>query len=107
MMNNVALVIIALGWLLFPLDLWVQRRHINRLEARIDLFSAVLNEAADLISLETQKKLAQKKAYERLTDPEAIVEDMERGARIREMKDANRRTLPREDAGPPARRLAR
>ncbi|AEL97987.1 hypothetical protein CL65_gp079 [Mycobacterium phage Patience] len=43
-----------------------------------------------------------KELYKRLADPECIAEQMERGASLREMRDANRTTLPREDAGPPA-----
>lgn len=43
-----------------------------------------------------------KELYKKLADPETIEQDMEKGARLREMKDANRTTLPREDAGPPA-----
>lgn len=36
--------------------------------------------------------------YSSLADPERILEEMEIGARLREMKDANRTTLPRDDA---------
>lgn len=50
-----------------------------------------------------QKFIEQRKElYKHLADPEQIEQDMEKGARLREMKDANRTTLPREDAGPPA-----
>jgi hypothetical protein len=40
--------------------------------------------------------------YERLADPSRVEEDLENSARRREMYDANRTTLPRENAGPPA-----
>ena len=43
-----------------------------------------------------------KELYKKLADPEQIEKDMEASAQLREMKDANRTTLPREDAGPPA-----
>ncbi len=35
--------------------------------------------------------------YEMMTNPDKIAEDMERGARLREMRDAHRTTLPRDD----------
>ena len=40
--------------------------------------------------------------YKHLGNPFAVEEEMEIGARRREMYDANRTTLPREDSGPPA-----
>lgn len=55
------------------------------------------------LELDWQKfKEQRKELYKRLADPEFIEAEMEKGARLREMKDANRTTLPREDAGPPA-----
>lgn len=36
--------------------------------------------------------------YHQLADPDRILEEMEKGARLREMHDANRTTLPRDDA---------
>lgn len=36
--------------------------------------------------------------YESMADPNKIADEMEKGARLREMKDAHRTTLPREDA---------
>ena len=59
--------------------------------------------ARKLISVETKRKQAHSDAFERLTDPESIAADMERGADIIEARNANRLTKPREDAGPPAR----
>lgn len=52
---------------------------------------------------EKDRKRQHAKALQRLTDPEAILEDMERGAQIVEMRNAKRDFLPREDAGPPAK----
>jgi hypothetical protein len=43
------------------------------------------------------------KLYESLADPARIEADFEKSARAREMRDANRTTLPREGAGPPAK----
>lgn len=40
--------------------------------------------------------------YASLADPEKIEADLEKSADLREMRDAGRTTLPREDAGPPA-----
>jgi hypothetical protein len=42
------------------------------------------------------------RVVERLTDPKTIEAEMERTATLTEVRDANRTTLPREDAGPPA-----
>lgn len=43
-----------------------------------------------------------KKLYEKLADHKKIEREMEAGARLREMHDAKRTALPRDDAGPPA-----
>lgn len=59
--------------------------------------------ALELIVVETQRRVEHTKALKRLTDPESIADEMERGARKREMYDANRNLLPRENAGPPAK----
>lgn len=44
-----------------------------------------------------------KELYDKLADPARIEADFEKSARAREMYDANRTTLPREGAGPPAK----
>lgn len=59
--------------------------------------------ALQLIVEETRRRVEHTKALKLLTDPESIADEMERGARKREMYDANRTTLPREDSGPPAK----
>lgn len=59
--------------------------------------------AMELIVTETHRRVEHAKALKRLTDPESIADEMESGARKREMYDANRNTLPREDSGPPAK----
>jgi hypothetical protein len=43
-----------------------------------------------------------KELYAKLADPLRIEQDLERSAQLREMHDAGRTTLPRENAGPPA-----
>jgi hypothetical protein len=48
-------------------------------------------------------KRERRELYSKLADPNEIVADFEKSARAREMRDANRTTLPREGAGPPAR----
>lgn len=69
----------------------------------LKLSVTLLEEALPLISEETKRKQAHTKALEKLTDPEAIQEEMERNADIIEARQANRLTMPREDAGRPAR----
>jgi len=77
---------------LLALTYWIWRLHQR------------LNGANELISEETKRKAAHTKAFERMVDPEAILEEMETAAQRREMHDANRTTLPREDAeGPHAK----
>ena len=43
-----------------------------------------------------------KELYRQLTDSQKFEEDFEKTAYAREMLDAKRTTMPREDAGPPA-----
>ena len=59
--------------------------------------------AQDLIEAETERKTAHTRAFEVLSNPDLIEEEMEKSARATEMRIARRTTLPREDAGPPAR----
>jgi hypothetical protein len=55
--------------------------------------------------LEIERKRT--KFYKRLANPQSIEEEMEKGARLREMHDANRTTLPRDDQEGPAARVHR
>ena len=49
------------------------------------------------------RELERRDEWLRLKDrPDTIEAEMERTADLREVRDANRTTLPREDAGPPA-----
>ncbi|AAN02122.1 gp68 [Mycobacterium phage Barnyard] len=62
--------------------------------------------ARALITAETERKVAHTKAFEKLTDPEAIADEFEasgeRNAKQLEALQANRITEPREGAGPHA-----
>ncbi len=78
-------------------------RRINRLTEKLSTLDTAYRMSTKLIITEGKKRLAQTKALERLTDPAQILVDMENSARVKEMIDANRKTLPREDAGPPAK----
>lgn len=78
-------------------------KRVRYMEKNYDALSIAYKSSMKLILTENDRRAAQAKALKRLTDPDSILEDMERGARMREMRDANRTTLPREDAGPPAR----
>lgn len=73
------------------------------MSAELKSLSIGYNAAIKLLLSETKRREEHTKALKRLTDPESIADDMEKGARVREMYDANRTTLPREDAGPPAK----
>lgn len=74
---------------------WNAKRY-KRLDRELHL-------ARGLISVETERKAAHTKAFEVLSNPDLIAEEMENSARATEMRIARRTTLPREDAGPPAK----
>ena len=78
-------------------------KEISEVRARANAMEAAYKAAIKLILVETERKKYQTEAFKRLSDPEEIHKDMENGARMREMYDANRKILPREDAGPPAK----
>lgn len=94
------LIVIAL---LVALYIFLIGKRIKKLEQDFKTLSLGYSAAYNLITVETKRKEEHAKALKRLTDPDFIVEDMEKGARLREMRDANRFTLPRDDAGPPAK----
>lgn len=56
-----------------------------------------------LATEETKRKVLHSQLLSDLTDEDKIMADMERGADIIEARQANRLTVPRTDAGPPAR----
>lgn len=71
-------------------------KRINRLDREMHL-------ARGLISAETERKDAHTKAFETLSDPDKIVEEMEKSSDATEMRVARRRLRPRPDAGAPAK----
>lgn len=90
----------------------------NQINFWIDIFQAIIilylsfyviflhrkfKAAEKLIKIETWRRKKHAKAFEALTNPEKIEQEMERGAQLSEMRAAGRRTLPRENAGPHAR----
>lgn len=79
------------------------KKEIDAVSSQANAMEAAYKAAIKLILVETERKKYQTKAYQRLSDPETIATEMENGARAREMYDANRTVLPREDAGPPAK----
>lgn len=78
-------------------------KRLQHLEERFSAMNTAYKSSLKLIMTETERRNEHAKALKRLTDPDSILLDMESGARVREMRDANRTTLPREDAGPPAK----
>ena len=78
-------------------------RRVRANEKKLNKLFIISASSVELIEKQSQLSSLQVLALKRLTDPEAIMEDMEKGARMREMYDANRTVLPREDAGPPAK----
>lgn len=91
------------AWIGYTAYSYTLNKRIKQTEERLSLLSTAYNSSVKLILIETKRKEEQLKVLKRLTDPAEIEKDMERGARVREMHDANRTTLPRENAGPPAK----
>ena len=75
------------------------RRHAKQVKDLTEEFQA----AHSLLVAEEQRKEAHTKAFEVLSNPDLIEDEMEKSARATEMRIARRTTLPREDAGPPAK----
>jgi hypothetical protein len=83
---------------------WVGAIYFGRRQAkRIESLAEDLETARSLIEAETERKSAHTRAFEVLSNPELIEQEMEKSARATEMRIARRTTLPREDAGPPAK----
>ena len=102
-METVQWILLGLCWISSIVYYFIVRSEIKDLKAKHRNLAAAYKAASKLIFVETKRRTEHLKAAKRLTDPESIVDDMEKGARLREMYDANRTTLPREDAGPPAK----
>lgn len=103
MIEKIQWVLLAIGFSGSAFYSFTLKKRIRSLEENSKSLSIGYSAAYNLIMTETARREEHVKALKRLTDPEAIVDDMERGARLREMRDANRTTLPREDSGPPAK----
>ena len=102
-MEKVQWILLGLCWISSVVFYFIVLSKIKDLDAKHRNLAAAYKAASKLIFVETKRRTEHLKAVKRLTNPESIVEDMENGARLREMHDANRITLPREDAGPPAK----
>lgn len=94
---------LIVAWIGYSAYSYTLTKRIKYNESKLRLLSTAYSSAIKLIMTEIKRKDEHTKALKRLTDPESILEDMEKGARMREMYDANRITLPRENAGPPAK----
>lgn len=103
MSESLQWILLCSAWIGPTVYSFTLQKRIKQNEARLNALSTAYNSAIKLILTETKRREEHIKALKRLTDPFAIADDMEKGARMREMYDANRNTLPREDAGPPAR----
>lgn len=95
--------LLSSAWIGPTVYAYTLHRRIKRNEKHMASLAGAYDDALKLIDTEIQRRDAQVKAFHRLTDPQMIMEDMEKGARMREMYDANRTLLPRPDAGPPAK----
>lgn len=91
------------GWIGYGIYIHVLQKRINSIQQQYDALSIAYKTSLKLIMAEKERKNQHAKAFKRLTDPDAILEDMERGAQIVEMRNANRSSVPREDAGPAAK----
>lgn len=103
MITNILLALLfgfTFGFLGYSIFLY---KKIKKTDQEIKQLILGYSASLELIIAEKNRREQHAKALNKLTDPSAIEEEMERGARVREMYDANRRTLPRENAGPPAK----
>lgn len=78
-------VMVALSWATLLVFMFIVNKRQSHLEDEWIMF------------MERRKEL-----YDSLANPYRIEEELEKSARRREMYDANRTTLPRENSGPPA-----
>lgn len=75
----------------------------KRNQQAIDEMAEAYNSAVALIEAEAERKESHTRAFEVLSNPDLIAEEMERSSEATESRIARRTTLPREDAGPPAK----
>lgn len=95
------IVVVVLG--MFILDVVMLKSFKKQVEEYQNELGGMKKTVSNFIAKEMERKSAHSKAFERLTDPMAIMEEMERGADLLEARQANRLTMPRPDAGPPAK----
>lgn len=103
MWETIEWIAIAISIAGFGYYCYMLQKRVVLLEQQFTTLQVAYKTALKLIMVEKERRSEHAKALKRLTDPEAILEDMKKGERMREMRDANRTTLPREDAGPPAK----
>jgi len=84
--QSVILIVLAFANIYNSKSINLQRKRITELET--------------LVMEHNERRI---KLYEELADPAKVEADFEKSARAREMRDAQRTTLPREGAGPPAK----
>lgn len=94
------LICFVVGMTFLVIMYWRLTKSMVDLGKRLD---EIVEPAIVLVSEETKRKVKHTQAFENLTDPDKIVEEMERSADIMEARQANRLLAPRPDAGPPAR----
>lgn len=101
--TGVSILILALANILLGKSVKDLARGLNktRLEALQDQ-SELIEKIYDLQARLDKHEEVRENLYRKLADPETIQEELEKSADLREMRDAERATLPREDAGPPA-----
>ena len=77
---------------------WFGIRKFSKIVAQqLDELTEVYNAACGLIEAEAERKESHTRAFEVLSNPELIAEEMERSSEATESRIARRTTLPRED----------
>lgn len=74
--------------------------YVAWLHIKLDATDAKLAKAEDLITEETKRKEAHRKAFENAVDPEQIDYELERAANLREMRDSGMPYMPRAGVTP-------
>ena len=82
---------------------WGMRKAMEANQETLNRLIEEFEMARNLLESEEERKRAHTKAFEVLSDPDKIEDEMEKSARATEMRIARRTTLPREDAGSPAK----
>lgn len=82
---------------------WGLKRSGRQNQEILNEMAEAYNSAVALIEAEAERKESHTRAFEVLSNPDLIAEEMERSSEATESRIARRTTLPREDAGPPAK----